>query len=317
MLKTVILDRRTLGEDLDVTIDFDTSVTAYPITQPHEAAQRIADADVVFVNKVRLDEENLKNAKNLKLICEAATGYDNIDTDYCRKAGIAVCNVPGYSSHSVPQVTVGAVLYLANRLKQYTDFTASGEYSKSGTANCLTPVFHEVCGKTWGIAGVGGIGSEVAKAAEALGCKVIAFKRTPSDKFDCVDIDTLVEKSDIISVHLPLCDETRGIINAERIAKMKKDVIFANTARGAVADEAALCRALKEGKIGGLAADVYSSEPFLKDSPYYEIKNHPNVCLTPHMAWGAAEARRRCFDEMVKNMKAYFAGEIRNRVEAL
>ena len=190
MLKTVILDRRTLGEDLDVTIDFDTSVTAYPVTQPHEAAQRIADADVVFVNKVRLDEENLKNARNLKLICEAATGYDNIDTDYCRKAGIAVCNVPGYSSHSVSQVTVGAVLYLANRLKQYTDFTASGEYSKSGTANCLTPVFHELYGKTWGIAGVGGIGSEVAKAAEALGCKVIAFKRTPSDKFDCVDIDT-------------------------------------------------------------------------------------------------------------------------------
>ncbi len=315
-MKIVVLDRLTLGDDLDISAakDFGT-VVAYDNSAPDEVAERIADADVVFVNKIKLNESNLKYAKNLKLICEAATGYDNIDLEYCKKAGIAVCNVPGYSVYSVAQLTVSMVLYLVNHLKEYTGAVSEGTYSAGNSANILKPVFNEIYGKTWGIVGYGGIGSRVGEIAKALGANVIAYKRTPIDGVECTDIDTLCQKSDIITVHIPLSDETRNLINANRISKMKNSVIFVNTARGAVTDENALCDAVKTGKIAGLGTDVYSTEPFGTDSPFYEIRNLDSVCLTPHMAWGAKEARERCFEEMLKNMSAFLKGEIRNRVD--
>ena len=315
-MKIVVLDRLTLGDDLDISIakDFGTVVSC-DNSNPDEVAERVADADVVFVNKIKLNENNLKNAKNLKLICEAATGYDNIDLDYCRKAGIAVCNVPGYSVYSVAQLTASMVLYLVNHLKEYTDAVSDGTYSGGKSANILKPIFNELYGKTWGIVGYGGIGSRVGEIAKALGSNVIAYKRTPVEGVECVDIDTLCEHSDIITIHIPLSDETRNLISKERIAKMKKSVILVNTARGAVTDEVALCEAVKTGKIAGFGTDVYSVEPFGVDSPFYEIRNLDNVCLTPHMAWGAKEARERCFAEMLKNMSAYFKGEMRNRVD--
>ncbi len=314
-MKIVVLDAITLGEDLDISKALQYGeMTVYDNTNPEDVAYRINEADVIFVNKVRLNEENLKDAKNLKLICEAATGYDNIDTAYCKRANIAVCNVPGYSVHSVAQVTVSMVLYLANHLPRYTGYTKSGEYSSGKGANILKPVFSELYGKTWGIVGYGAIGKKVAEVARAFGCNILAYKRTPVDDVKCCDIDYLMEKSDIISVHIPLSDETRGLISQERIAKMKKSAILVNTARGLVTDEKALCTAVKEGKIAGFGTDVYSSEPFPKESPFYEIKDLDNVCLTPHMAWGAKEARERCFNEMLINMQAFFDGEERNRV---
>ena len=315
-MKIVVLDRLTLGDDLDISAAKDFGqVTAFDKTDIGEVQAHIDDAEVIFVNKVKLGEHNLKNAANLKLICEAATGYDNIDLDYCRKKGIAVCNVPGYSVYSVAQVTVSIVLNLVNHLKEYTGYTSSGEYSKGQSANILKPVYHELYGKTWGIVGYGAIGSRVGEIAKALGCKVIAFKRKKTEEVECCDIDTLLKKSDIITVHIPLSEETRGIINKDRIAKMKKDAIFVNAARGGVVDEAALCDAIKAGKLGGLGADVYTQEPFGEESPYYEVKDYDNVCLTPHMAWGAKETRERCFSEMILNMKAFLAGERRNRVD--
>jgi len=314
-MKIVVLDAITLGEDLDISKALQYGeMTVYDNTNPEDVAYRINEADVIFVNKVRLNEENLKDAKNLKLICEAATGYDNIDTAYCKRANIAVCNVPGYSVHSVAQVTVSMVLYLANHLPKYTGYTKSGEYSSGKGANILKPVFSELYGKTWGIVGYGAIGKKVAEVARAFGCNILAYKRTPVDDVKCCDIDYLMENSDIISVHIPLSDATRGLISQERIAKMKKSAILVNTARGLVTDEKALCTAVKEGKIAGFGTDVYSSEPFPKDSPFYEIKDLDNVCLTPHMAWGAKEARERCFNEMLINMQAFFNGEERNRV---
>ena len=314
-MKIVVLDAITLGEDLDISKALQYGeMTVYDNTNPEDVAYRINEADVIFVNKVRLNEENLKDAKNLKLICEAATGYDNIDTAYCKRANIAVCNVPGYSVHSVAQVTVSMVLYLANHLPKYIGYTKSGEYSSGKGANILKPVFSELYGKTWGIVGYGAIGKKVAEVARAFGCNILAYKRTPVDDVKCCDIDYLMENSDIISVHIPLSDETRGLISQERIAKMKKSAILVNTARGLVTDEKALCTAVKEGKIAGFGTDVYSSEPFPEDSPFYEIKDLDNVCLTPHMAWGAKEARERCFNEMLINMQAFFNGEERNRV---
>ncbi|MBO5363854.1 MAG: hydroxyacid dehydrogenase [Clostridia bacterium] len=314
-MKIVVLDRLTLGEDLDISEaeQFGTLVS-YDKTAPEEVAERVKDADVIFVNKVKLGE-NLKDAKNLKLICEAATGYDNIDLGFCKKHGIGVCNVPGYSVWSVAQVTVSMVLSLVNHLPEYTRTTRDGSYSHGKSANILNPVYHELYGKTWGIVGYGGIGSRVGAVAQALGCRVLAYKRNPIPGVECTDIDTLVQESDIITIHIPLSEETRGLISRERIGRMKKNVILVNTARGAVTDEQALCDAIKEGRIAGFGTDVYSVEPFPVESPFYEIRNYDNVCLTPHMAWGGKETRERCFSEMLANMKAYFAGQLRNRVE--
>lgn len=315
-MKIVVLDKLTLGDDLDISKASEFgAVVAYDNTMPEEVCERISDADVIFVNKIKLNEANLKKACNLKLICEAATGYDNIDVEYCKKRGIAVCNVPGYSVYSVSQVTVSMVLMLFNHLKEYTRATENGEYTNGGVANILKPVYHELYGKTWGIIGYGGIGSKVGDIAKALGCNVLAFKREAIDGVNCVDIDTLIEKSDIISIHIPLSDATRGLISRERISKMKDSVILVNTARGAILDEEAVCDAIKCGKIAGFGSDVYSTEPFSENSPYYAIRNLDNVCLTPHMAWGAIEARERCFNEMILNMQAYFCGEVRNRVD--
>lgn len=314
-MKIVILDRLTLGEDLDISsASTFGDVVSYDKTDKDDVSARICDADVVFVNKVKLCEENLKNAAKLKLICVAATGYDNIDIKYCKNAGIAVCNVPGYSVYSVAQVTVSMVLYLVNHLKEYIGYTSSGEYSKSKTANMLKPTYHELYGKTWGIVGYGAIGSRVGEIAKALGCNVLAYKRTKTEGVECTDIDDLIKRSDIITVHIPLSDETRGLISRERIGKMKKDAVLVNTARGAVTDEKALCDAIMNGKLGGFGTDVYSTEPFGEGEPFYEIKDLDNVCLTPHMAWGTIEARERCFDEMLSNMKAFFDGEKRNRL---
>jgi glycerate dehydrogenase len=289
----------------------------YVNTPPESVAERIAESDVVIINKVKLNESNLAGAKNLKLICVAATGYDNIDVAYCKTAGIAVCNVVGYSSLSVAQITVATVLSLSCHLHEHTETVRSGRYTASGVANSLTPVYHELAGKTWGIVGYGNIGKQVGRVAEALGCRVIYNKRTSNGKLECVSLETLCKESDIITIHTPLSDSKRGLISKDMVSLMKNDVIVVNEARGAVSDEAALSLAVKEGRIGALGCDVYSVEPFGTDHPFYEIKERPNVCLTPHMAWGAYEARVRCLGEIVLNIKAFFNGEIRNRVDLL
>lgn len=315
-MKIVVLDAATLGEDIDLSpLSRVGEVSAYASTSAEELADRISDCEIIVVNKFKLNASNLGGAKNLKLICLAATGFDNIDVAYCRTRGIGVCNVVGYSTHSVAQLTVAMALSLVNHIPEYNSFVESGEYSDSGIANRLTPVYHELYGMTWGIVGYGNIGKQVARVAEAFGCRVIANKRTPVDDVECVDIDTLCRESDIITVHTPLTDATRGLIGKEQIAKMKKSAILVNVARGAVVDEAALAEAVRNGEIAGIGIDVYSTEPFPKDHPYYEVKHLPNVCLTPHMAWGAYEARVRCIEEICLNIKTFYSGDIRCRVD--
>jgi glycerate dehydrogenase len=277
--------------------------------------ERIADADVVVINKIKMNESNLKHADKVKLICLAATGYDNVDTAYCREKGIAVCNVVGYSTQSVAQVTVAMALSLCTKLSQYRQFVMSGEYSRQPMMNRLEPIYHEIAGKTWGIVGFGNIGRQVASVAEALGCRVIVNKRTPVEEYPLVDIDIICREADILSVHTPLSAETRGLISAQRIASMKKDAILINVARGAVIDETAAAKAILEGRLGGLGVDVYSTEPFPVEHPYTALLDCENVCLTPHMAWGAHEARVRCLEEIAANIRAFFAGEVRCRVD--
>ena len=314
-MKIVILDKSTLGADADLSpIRNLGECTEYSTTEYELINERIKDADVVVINKIKLNAETLSGADNLKLICVAATGYDNIDTEYCKKKGIALYNVPGYSTDSVAQVTVSMALSLVTHLEQYRDFVHSGKYSVSGVANKLTPVYHEIAGMTWGIVGGGAIGSKVAQIAKAFGCNVLVCRRKQEGDFPLADIDTICEKADIISVHLPLSDGTRGIISRERIEKMKPTAILINTARGAVTDEVALADAIKEKKIGGLGVDVYSAEPFPTDHPYTDILEFENVCLTPHMGWGAFEARNRCIRKIAENITNFYGNENKNRI---
>ncbi len=314
-LEITILDAATLGGDMDISV-FERfgEVASYPLTARDEVEERVSETDICIVNKVKMDEAVLKNAKNLKLICVTATGYDNIDIAYCRERGITVCNVAGYSVNSVSQLTLAMVLSASVNLDIFKKSVTDGSYTKGGVQNILTPVFHELDGKTWGIIGYGAIGKKVGMAAEALGCRVIANKRTPVSEIECVDIETLLRESDIITVHVPLSNETRGMIGEKEIAMMKDGVFLVNVARGAVLDEKAVSKAVKSGKFGFFGCDVYSVEPMEENHPYQEIKDFENVCLTPHMAWGAFESRRRCLDEICKNIEAFLKGEKRNVV---
>lgn len=315
-MKITLLDNDTLGAGLDFSVlkKFG-EVRVCGNTEPCDVEKNIGDSDIVLINKIKLGEDNLKNNNTLKLICIFATGFDNVDVEYCKKKGIAVCNVVGYSTDSVAQLTVLMALKLTERLDEFTEFVTSGGYTKSGLQNYLEPVYHEVSGKTWGIIGFGNIGGKVAKIAEALGCRVIVNKRKPIRQFPRVSVEEICRKADIISIHTPLTEETRGMINAEKINLMKKNAILINVARGAVTDERAVANALKEGRIGGFGCDVYSAEPFPEEHPFNEIMHMKNVCLTPHMAWGAYEARVRCLDEIVLNIESFLKKEKRNRVD--
>lgn len=315
-MKIVFLDALTLGNDIDLSGFSELGeVVIYGGSTNAEVIERTRDCDVVVTNKLKLNESNLSLAHNLKLICVTATGFDNIDVNYAKSRGIGVCNVVGYSTSNVAQITVGMVLDLINRTDDYRASVKSGEYSARGVANVLSPTYHEIEGKTWGIVGFGNIGRRVARIADALGCRVLVNKREAISDFECVDIDTLCKECDIITLHTPLNDGTRGLISSERIAAMKEGVILVNVARGAVVDENAVANAFKSGKLGGFGCDVYSAEPFGKDHPYYEIKDMDNVILTPHMAWGSYEARLRLCNEVKENIIAFFKGDIKNRID--
>ena len=315
-MNIVVLDAATLGGDLDLTpLEQLGMVRAYPGTPVDEIPARIADADVVISNKLKLNRDNLSDAENLKLICVCATGFDCIDVEYCREKGVGLCNVPGYSTESVSQLTLTMALALIGHLGEYRRHVHTGAYTHGGVANCLTPVWHEIAGKTWGVIGGGNIGQRVAGLAEAFGCKVLMCRRKEDPKYETVDVDTLCANADIISVHTPLNEETRGLVGEKQIALMKKDAIFINVARGLVADEEALTRAIEEDRLGGLGVDVFSVEPFGVDHPYTRILDRDNVILTPHTAWGASETRNRCLRIVADNIKVWRDGGKQNRVD--
>ena len=315
-MKIVFLDAATIGDDLTYESFLELGeVVVYPTTDAEQFEEHAKDADVLVINKLKLNSSNLPKAPNAKLICLAATGFDNVDLDYCRQNGIGVCNVVGYSTQSVAQLTLSMALSLYTNLTQYTDFVRSGEYTNSGLANRLTPVYHEIAGKTWGIVGYGNIGRQVARVAQALGCRVLVYKRTPTEDAECVDFDTVCQKSDILSLHVPLNEQTKNLLDEAHVAMLKKNAVVINVARGAVADEAALADAILKERIGGLGVDVYSKEPFDAEHPFNKIKHLPNVLLTPHMAWGGYETRVRLLGEIKENIISFYAGKSRCRVD--
>ena len=315
-MKLVVLEKESLGTDLDITYFNEFGeVDYYDRTVYDEIADRIVDADIVIANKVPLNESTLSGAKNLKIICETATGYNNVDLDYCKARGIRVTNVVGYSTPIVAQHTFAMALYLLEKLPVYDMYVKNGDYARSPIFTCFEPFFTELEGKTCVIIGLGNIGRKVAEIAKVFGCRVIFYSasgnNTTSD-YERVDFDTLLAESDILSLHCPLTDRTQNIINAEALAKMKKTAILINVARGPVVDEQALYDALMSGQIAAAGLDVLVKEPIAADNPLAKIQDSTKLLITPHMAWGSHEARERCAREVYKNIQSFLAGEERN-----
>ena len=317
-MKIVFLETETLGNDVDLSI-FDQlgEVVKYPRSNPEENARRIADADILIVNKIPMNESTLKLAKDLKLICITATGTNIVDFDYINRRNIKAANVRGYSTQSVIQHTFALFFYLYEKLRYYDEFVKSGEYIRSDIFSHFSARFHELYGKTWGIIGLGEIGRGVAEVAKQFGCKVIYYStsgKNQNQSYERVDFDTLLRKSDIISIHAPLNENTMGLIGEEELRKMKESAVLLNLGRGPIVQEDALAKALRENWIAGAGLDVLKEEPMAPDNPLFLIKDSTKLIITPHIAWATVEARQRVVDEVYQNIEAFQKGKVRNIV---
>ncbi len=317
-MKLVILERNSVGTDVDVScFEKFGEVTCYPNTVAANTSERVKDADIILANKAPLNESTLKDAPNVKLICLLATGFDNVDLAYCKSRGIKVTNVVNYCTSTVAQHTLLLALALSEKIAFYDDYVKSGAYSAQDRFSNFDRTFYDLEGKTWGIIGMGTIGRRVAGLAQAFGCRVIFYsasgKSTCTD-YERVEFDTLLQESDILSLHCPLSDRTRGLINKDALSKMKETAILVNVARGPVVDPQALYDALVTDQIAGAGLDVLEQEPMAKDNPLARIKDSSKLIITPHMAWASLESRTRLVDAVVKNIEAFLAGENRNVV---
>ncbi len=317
-MKLIILERNSVGTDVDVScFEKFGEVTCYPNTVAANTSERVKDADIILANKAPLNESTLKDAPNVKLICLLATGFDNVDLAYCKSRSIKVTNVVNYCTSTVAQHTLLLALALSEKIAFYDDYVKSGAYSAQDRFSNFDRTFYDLEGKTWGIIGMGTIGRRVAGLAQAFGCRVIFY--SASGKSTCTDykrveFDTLLQESDILSLHCPLSDRTRGLINKDALSKMKETAILVNVARGPVVDTRALYDALVTDQIAGAGLDVLEQEPMAKDNPLAQIKDSTKLIITPHMAWASLESRTRLVDEVVKNIEAFLAGENRNVV---
>lgn len=318
MKKIVILDGKTLGDISIEKLNEIGEVQYYEATDESQVVERIKDANIILTNKVVLNRNNMKDAKNLEFIAETATGFNNIDIDYAKEHKIGVANVAGYSTNAVVQHTFASALGLLDQVVYYDRYVKEGEYSKSGSFTCLNKPYYEIENKVWGIIGLGAIGKRVGKIAEAFGAEVIYYStsgKNSSTEFKKVSFEELLEKSDIISIHAPLNENTKGLINYEALIKMKSSAILVNMGRGPIVVEKDLARAIEEERIRGAALDVYETEPVGEDNILLSIKNKDKLLLSPHIAWASIEARERLFNEVVENIKAFYNGKDRNRVD--
>lgn len=317
-MKIVVTERNSVGLDIDVScFEKYGEVTYYPNTLAGNTAERVKDADIIIANKAPLNESTLKDAPNVKLICLFATGFDNVDISYCKSRGIKVANVVNYCTPAVAQHTVLLALCLMEKLAFYDDYVKSGTYSAQDRFSNFDRPFGELEGKTWGIVGMGTIGHKVAALAEAFGCKVIFY--SASGKSTCtdylkVDFDTLLAESDILSLHCPLSDRTRNLIDKEALSKMKKTAVLINVARGPVVNGQDLYDALMADEIAAAGLDVLEKEPMEKTNPLGQIKDSTKLIITPHMSWASTEARIRLVDEVCRNIEAFIDGKDRNVV---
>lgn len=309
-MKIVVLERNSVGPDISVDVFNELGeVTIYRNTVTvEEVRERTADADIVVANKSPMNEESLSGAKNLKLICEFATGYDNCDLKYLTARGIPVCNVVSYCTSMVAQHTFALALNLLQHIPHYDTYVKLGEYSAQDRFSNFDVPFTELEGKTWGIVGMGNIGRKVAEIAKAFGCRVIFSSVTGKStvtEYERVDKDVLLAQSDVISLHCPLSDLTRNYIDADALKKMKNTAVLVNVARGRVVDNKALYEALESGEIAAAGLDVLEDEPLRTENPLSKIKDSNKLIITPHLAWGSIEARERCVMGVYDNIKAF------------
>ena len=305
-MKIVFLDAATMGNTPMDEIAALGAFSCYPSSTPDEARQRAADADVVILNKVIVDAAFLDAAPRLKLICEAGTGINNIDTALCEKRGVLVRNVAAYSTDSVAQTTWMHILNLAGRAFHYNAYVRDGRYSAGKIHTDSAHPFTEIAGKTIGIVGMGAIGQKVARIAEAFGMDVIYYSTSGTShckEYPSVGIDELLSRSDVVSIHAPYNEKTAGLIDYVGLKKMKATAVLVNTGRGGIAVEADLARALDEGVIAGAGIDVFVREPLSLDHPYLRMQHPERLLLSPHIAWASNEARARLAHEMAENIK--------------
>ena len=310
-MKIVFLDAKTIGDDIDLSA-YDTlgEVVKYSFSQPEEVPERAADADVLIVNKIRIDEAAVGRADHLKLVCVTATGTNNLDKDYLERRGIAWRNVADYSTQSVAQHTFAMLFFLLEKLRYYDDYVKEGRYINDTVFTHFAEHFYELKGKTWGIIGLGNIGRRVAAIAEAFGAEVIYTSPSgsaPQEGYHQVDLDTLLAESDIISVHAPLNQYTENLINENALKKMKKTCIFLNLGRGPIVNEQDLADALMQGEIAAAGLDVLCQEPMSSGNPLMAIKDSRKLFITPHIGWASVESRTRLMDIIFHQIKEFFA----------
>lgn len=314
-MKIVLTDAQTVLDNLvnaDILKQFG-EVEEYGLLRYDEVAEKIADADMVVCNKTLLDKNTLRLAKNLKYIGLFATGYNNIDIDYCKVHNITVCNAGSYSTNAVAQHTFALILEHFNNTSNYNKYVKDGRWKRSKTFSPFVYPLSELAGKTLGIVGFGNIGKAVAKIANAFEMRVIAFNRSEkqADGVEFVSFETLLEQSDIVSVHCPLNSESQDMFDKNAFAKMKKGALFVNTARGGVMVEQDLFDALESGHLGGAAIDTLKVEPMEEDCILMGAKN---CIMTPHIAWAPVETRVRLINIVADNISAFLNGTPENRI---
>lgn len=308
-MKIVILDRATLGFDVDIEIFSKFGeVISYDMTKKDETKKRIKDADVVLTNKVIISKEEMDNS-NLKLICITATGMNNVDLKYAKEKNIEVKNVAGYSTSSVVQVAFSMIFHFVTKLNYYKNYVDNGNWQKSPIFTHIDKPFFELANKRVGIIGLGEIGREFAKKAKAFDCEVIYYStsgKNSNDDYKRVELDELLSTSDIISIHAPLNEATKNLLVYENMKNIKKGAILLNLGRGGIINELDLAKIIDEKEIY-CGIDVVSVEPIEENNPLLKVKNKEQLLLTPHIGWASIEARKRLINMVAKNIEEFIS----------
>jgi len=315
-MKLVILERDSAGTDIDVScFEQFGFLSCYSNTSTSLFAYRIKDSDIIISNKAPMNQSTLADAPNVKLICLLATGYDCVDLTYYKSRGIKVANVVNYCTPAVAQHTLLLALMLSGKTAFYDQYVKSGAYSAQERFSNFDRTFHDLEGMTWGIIGMGTIGRKVASLADAFGCKVQFYSASGSSTctdYTRVGLDTLLCTSDIVSLHCPLTDRTRSLIDKHAFEKMKPTAILINVARGPIVNTQDLYEALTTGKIMAAGLDVLEKEPMAHNNPLSQIQDSTKLIITPHMSWASVESRTRLIAEVAKNIQAFLDGVDRN-----
>ena len=318
-MRIVFLDRDTLSPQTRLRAPgFDHELVFHGRTSTAEVANRIADADIVLVNKVRLDARAIAAAPRLKFIAVAATGTDNVDLAACRERGIVVSNIRSYAVHTVPEHTFALIFALRRSICAYRDAVSAGRWQESGQFCFFDFPIRDLAGSTLGVIGDGVLGQAVAAIGRALGMRVLmsAFKGRDDMGMLYTPFDRVLAESDVITLHCPLLPQTRHMIGAAEFAAMARAPLLVNTARGGLVDESAVGRALVSGQLSGAAFDVVAGEPPAPGHPFMALLNRPDFILTPHVAWASDEAVQALADQLVDNVEAFARGVPRHIVSA-